>query len=390
MPGISIDPSYAYTRNASCSLVKGGKGYFDRMLQMIESAVESIHLQVYIFDADETGNMIADALIRAAGRGVEVYLLCDGYASASLPEAFRLRLLENGIFFRMFEPIFRSSNFYFGRRMHHKILVTDGQHALVGGINISNKYNDMEGQHSWLDWAVYAEGQVAAELVKVCLRLWTKSRVKSRRIIEKHLSRPTPSGDVEIRLRRNDWVNNKTQITASYYEMFSKAQHDILIMSSYFLPGKSFGRALIKAADRKVRVRIILAGHSDILTAKLAERHFYRKLFRHNIEIYEYQPSILHGKIAAYDGKWCTVGSYNVNNISAYASIELNLDIKNNSCANMVHQRLEEIIEKDCIRITAAAYDRKYSLLSRFLQWSAYQVVQMLFKASTFYFRQVR
>lgn len=371
-------------------MVRGGKEYFDRMISMINDARESIHLQVYIFEADETGRMVADALIQAAQRKVDVYLLCDGYASSDLPGEFKEKLRSSGIQFRMFEPIFRSSNFYFGRRMHHKILVTDARYALVGGINISNKYNDREGQPSWLDWAIFAEGPVAAELVKVCLRLWSKSRIKARIMIEKHLQNKAPEGNIEIRIRRNDWVNNKIQITASYYEMMRKAQTEILIMSSYFLPGKNFGRALLKAAKRGVRIKIILAGHSDILIAKHAERYFYRKLFRNNIEIYEYQPSILHGKIAAYDKVWCTAGSFNINNISAYASIELNLEIRNSECSSSVHQNLEKIIQQHCILVESTSFIKKNSTGNRLIQWLAYQIIQILFRISTFYFRQSR
>ena len=97
--------------------------------------------EIYIFEDDETGVAVADALMKAAKRGVQVYLLLDGYASQHLPDDFITELKTNGVQFRWFEPVFRGRYFYFGRRMHHKILVTDALHSLIGGVNISNRFH---------------------------------------------------------------------------------------------------------------------------------------------------------------------------------------------------------------------------------------------------------
>ncbi len=115
---------------------------------------------MYIYEADETGNRIADALIRAANRGVQVYMLLDGYASRPFSDSSTLADIKNaGIHFRWFEPLFRGHNFFVGRRMHHKIIVTDEQQGLVGGLNITNRYNDIAGQPGWLDWAALRSGR---------------------------------------------------------------------------------------------------------------------------------------------------------------------------------------------------------------------------------------
>lgn len=387
MARFRLKPQSSYVLNNSCRLINGGKEYFDVLVRLIDSAARSIHLQVYIFEADETGNLVADALIAAARRRVDVYVLCDGYAS-SVPAELVSTLQANGVHIRFFEPILKSSNFYFGRRLHQKLAVFDGESALVGGINISNKYNDFGGQAAWLDWAVYIEGRTATDLLKVCLRLWSKSRVKGRKLFTRHSRTVFEDGIIPVRVRRNDWVRGKIQITASYIEMLRNAEHELIIMSSYFMPGKAFVNALIAAANRGISIKIILAGRSDIITAKLAERYLYPLLFKHNIEIYEYQRSILHGKIAAYDRKWFTIGSYNVNNISAYASIELNLDIAHPECAMSVYNQLETIIRNDCLQVTGDSFLQKYSLLERFVQWLAYQVVRIMVRAGTFYFKQ--
>ena len=118
--------SGAFTQHNHVRLVRAGKDYFDTLKQMIDSATQSLHLQVYIFVADETGNMIAEALIEAAKRGVKVFVLADGYASKDLPAAFRQNLKKAGIKFRYFEPLLKSEHFYLGRRHHHKVVFADG------------------------------------------------------------------------------------------------------------------------------------------------------------------------------------------------------------------------------------------------------------------------
>lgn len=378
----------SYTVHNRAELIRGGKPYFSMLLKLIKQAERTIHFQVYIFDEDNTGREVAEALKAAAGRGVQVFMLVDGYASKSLSAAFRQDLKKGGVHFRWFEPVFRTNDFYFGRRLHHKIFVADAYHSLIGGINISDKYNDLDDDPAWLDWALYAQGDISAELVKVCAKLWTKSIRKAQALLKLEQTVARQQEQCLIRLRRNDWVQNKTQISASYLEMFRQANDQITIMSSYFLPGHLFQKGLKRAARRKVDIRLILAGTSDIRTAKYAERYIYRWLLRNNIRIFEYQPSVLHGKIATYDDRWATIGSYNVNNISAFASIELNLDVQNAEFARSLRRRLDEIIAEDCVEITAETYRTSYSIAGRFLQWLAYNFVRVMFFLFTFYFKQ--
>src|SRR5450432_601349 len=104
-------------------LIRGGKAYFELLEKIIGEAKDTIHLQVYIYDEDDTGRKIAEALIAAAKRNVKVYLMADGYGSQSISADFIRQLNLGGINFRFFEPLFKSDNFYFGRRLHHKIVV---------------------------------------------------------------------------------------------------------------------------------------------------------------------------------------------------------------------------------------------------------------------------
>src|SRR6185503_5855367 len=104
-------------------LIRGGNEYFKLLTNLIDSSIHSIHLQTYIFDDDETGSLIGDAMINAAHRNVQVYFIADGYASRVMSSSFINRLQNAGIHFKFFEPLFKSKHFYLGRRLHHKVVV---------------------------------------------------------------------------------------------------------------------------------------------------------------------------------------------------------------------------------------------------------------------------
>jgi cardiolipin synthase len=378
-----------YSRHNRVRLVRGGRDYFDAFEELIRGAATSIHLQTYILEEDHTGLRMASLLREAANRGVTVHVMVDGYASRSLSSTFREGLESSGIRFRYFEPLFRSDSLYVGRRLHHKVLVADAARALVGGLNISDRYNDMPGQPAWLDWAVLVEGEAAYELFLVCTLRWARRAVTAAHMLREHpIPIPDAALDCPVRVRQNDWVNRKIQVTRSYAEMLRTARSEVIIMSSYFLPGRGMLRALRRARGRGVRIRLVLAGMSDVALSKAAERYLYRWLFRYGIEVFEYRPNILHGKIAVRDGTWATVGSYNVNLLSAFASVELNLDIDQADFGRQVASALERIMQNDCIAVTEQDYRTRYHLLHRMMQWLSYECIRLVFFLFTFHFRQ--
>lgn len=371
-------------------LIRGGAAYFEKLLELIGNAKESIHLQTYIYDDDETGRLVANALKEAVQRNVEVHLMADGYASQVMSKSFIADLKNAGIRFRFFAPLFKGRNFYFGRRMHHKMTVVDTRYALVGGVNISNRYNDMPGQPAWLDFALFVEGEVARELCVLCWKSW-KSYPVNMGITpceEKQVSFDfLPEEQSEVRMRRNDWVRRKNQISSTYVRILRSSRSEVTILCSYFLPSIFIRRQMVNAIKRGVTIRVIAAGNSDVKVAKNAERWLYDWLLRNGIELYEYQKNILHGKMAVCDEEWMTAGSYNINNISAYASIELNLDVRNPAFAKKTRQVLQEIMEKDCTRITFEQHIRTKNIFRQFNRWLSYQFIRTVFYLFTFYFR---
>ena len=374
-----------YTHANQVKLIRGGREYFQLLESLIGQAKKTIYFQIYIFDEDATGRSIANALIAAAKRKVIVHLLLDGYASKSLSAAFIKELKDSGIRFRWFTSFLKNRKFYLGRRLHHKVIVIDSTKSLVCGLNISDRYNDTAKNAAWLDWAIYAEGEVSLKLEEVC-----KKRIKNYSInnLRNNFAKIAGQDKCAVKICVNDWLGRKAEITKSYLEMLRDASSNIIIMSPYFLPGHEFRRKLKEASKKGVKIQLILTGLSDIPMAKFAERYMYEWLFKYNVQIYEYQKTVLHGKIATCDGKWVTVGSYNVNNLSAYASIELNLEVKNKKFAEHVEQRLKTIIETECLCITNESYKREINFLKRVLQISAYNLLRIMLFVFTFQKRQ--
>lgn len=391
MPGVS-DSNFSaigYTANNLARLIRGGAEYFKLAEGLIDQAVHSIHLQTYIFEKDETGMRLASALARAARRNVHVYMLVDGYASADLDADFIQGLREDGIHFRYFQPIVKGKAFYVGRRMHHKILVVDGLHSLVGGVNVSDRYNDLPGQPAWLDFAIHIVGEASIELFNRCVSMWSRSiwtKIGHPGVFNWKNLLPQQS-NVLTRIRVNDWVRNRNQISRSYQEMFHRANKQITILSAYFMPSRIMRRNMRQAVRRGVTIRVILTSRSDVYLSKSAERYLYPWMMQNHIEIHEYKKTVLHGKLATYDRQWATVGSYNVNNISAYASIELNVDINDPGFAGTVEDELDSIISA-CTRISPSDFKMKSNIFLRIKRRVSYELIRIILYLFTFYFRQ--
>lgn len=387
-----------YWLHNRATLLVTGAAYFERMEALIDGARESVHLHVYIFANDATGSRIGAALVRAAQRGVHVFLLADGYASQDLSAGLIDGLRAAGGHFRWFEPLLRSRRFYIGRRLHHKVLVVDHRQALVSGRNIADRYTDIDGQPAWFDMAMEVEGEVALDLSRLCYRVWNGGFRSKRRV------RAVPPTDAEwaalaqswpsnwqcaIRVRFNDWLYGHTQITNSYVTMFREARTEIQLMASYFVPGGVLKRAMASAARRGVRITVINAGRSDVWIAKPAERWLYAWLLRMGVEVYEYNRSVLHAKVAVRDGEWYTLGSFNLNDLSTYTTLEMNLDVDDTRLATNLQATLERIAQKDCRRITTADL-RLTGALDRLGQWCAYRALCLLNRILTFYYQPER
>jgi cardiolipin synthase len=255
--------------------------------------------------------------------------------------------------------------------LHHKLVVIDAEIALIGGINIANKYNGSEKAAPWLDYAVEINDEnIAESLQKLCRDIYFKNRIIRRKEIKSVFETPQ---ETTIKVLQNDWLKRKNEIFKTYINKISTAEKEIVIVSSYFLPGKKLIKTLKKASQKGVKIKLILSGISDVPMARRASCHLYSKLLRSNIELYEWKKSVLHGKTAVIDSNWTTIGSFNLNNLSSYASIEMNVAIDSVEFAKDYLVHLNEIIAQ-CERITPETLKLTHGLTSKFTNWVSYWV----------------
>jgi cardiolipin synthase len=358
----------------SVQLVNSGEDYFTRMENIIEKAAVEIHLQMYIFSNDSTGQRIVGALKKAAKRNVKIYLLLDGFGSLYFPNQVIQELKQLGIQFRYFSPLFSASSFYLGRRLHKKVIVADQKIALIGGINIANRYHGTPIITPWLDFAVEINSPIAKDIQAHCNAVFFKKKSILRKKIHPYLEKVD---ETTIQILHNDWLNKKKEISKAYIKSISNAKERIVIVGSYFLPGIKLTKALKRASDNKVKIQLILSGISDLPMTRRASCYLYSKLLRYNIELYEWNQSVLHGKAAVIDSSWTTIGSFNLNNLSSYASVEMNVGIESPSFAELFEEELEQIMLK-CEKITPENFKTRNTIRTKIINALSYYTTRII------------
>lgn len=361
-----------YLPGNELTFIRGGEDYFIRLIKLINEARQQLYFQVYIFDEDRTGKEVAEALKHAAQRGVEVFLVVDSFGSKELSPEFIADLKQSGIHFRLFSPL--PKHFYafrIGRRLHSKVVVADQAIALVGGINVADKYRGSAEEEPWLDFALGITGPVCAGLARISEQIYKEKYLgKLHPKRGKKLAYQAADG-VWSRLALNDWFRRKNQIGAAYRAAFRKSQHSIIIVASYFMPGRGLRSALKRASRRGVQISILLPGESDVPMAKRATRFLYQWLFRHKITVYEWDKSILHGKLAVVDRNWVTVGSYNLNHLSQFSSIETNLEVLDSTFGATVHDYISKLLEASS-SISVDDFQKSRGAFNQMLDWASY------------------
>ena len=362
-------------------LLSSGNVFFTELERLIDEAKEEIHFQVYIFEPDETGSRIANALLRAALRRVKIFLLIDSFGSGKFPDEMQDQLEKAGVEIKRYGPFIKGGRFHIARRLHRKVIVFDSKIAIVAGLNISNNYNDVGGKKAWLDFAVVVEGNIVRKLHSICLQRWIKKPL--RMLPLKKLIGNKKSNSSDIYARQNDWLRGLNEAHASYIREIKNAKSSILIVGGYFLPGGRVRKILRLAAERGVRIRVILAEESDVALQRNAVQYLYRWMLSHKIEIYEYIPSNVHGKVLIADKKVTLIGSYDLNNLSTFTNIELNLDIDSEAFSIAFENELEKISLNDCRLVTLEELSRRTNLWRRFKYWASYQTVKSFFVMTT-------
>jgi cardiolipin synthase len=374
---MQIPSTHDYRDGHYIELLQSGESFFAACEKVIDEAMQYIHFQTYIVDDDETGRRIVNALIRAAERGVRIYFLLDAYGGTSFSKDLVKKVEDAGILFRRFSPGLITKGFQLSLRLHHKIVLADGNTALIGGMNIADRYHGKAGSKAWLDFAVILRGPECVHILLILKRLWNKAFIskkeRSREVVH-HIFEYEQN--IKLKVLQNNWSRNKIEILKSYRSAIKHAQFRMIIFASYFLPGRNERRLLRNASRRGVDIKIVLSAESDARVFSRATNFLYDFILRNNIRIYEYLPSNLHAKVAIVDGRWSTIGSYNMNHLSDYGSVETNVDILGEEFASGFEKLLNEILVNDCRQVTVEDYTRHKTWILRITDWFSYQMIR--------------
>jgi cardiolipin synthase len=308
-------------------------------------------------------------------------MLLDAFGTKYFSSEFINKIENSGILLRFFSPVFITKGFQMSLRLHHKVLLVDGELAIIGGMNFANRYHGTQAKKEWLDFAVIVKGPECLHINSILRRLWNKTFIsREERSNEIAHTTRTYEENISLRVTENNWYRNKIEILRSYRSAFKHSHGHVIIFASYFLPGRLERKLLRMARARGVDIKIVLAAESDAPLFKRATGFLYEYILRNNIKIYEYLPSNLHAKVATVDGKWSTIGSYNLNHISDYGSIEMNVDILDSAFTGKFDKILLDIIKNDCRQVTYQEYLRRKTWFSQLSGWMSYQMIRLLMR----------
>lgn len=371
-----------FTADNQVTLLQNGESYFPAIEAAFDRARHEIYLETYIYEDDAIGRKIANALNRAARRGVNVFVLIDGYGSKDLPRNMLENLRTGGVKALIYRP--RISPWTFRRkrlrRLHRKIAVVDREIAFVGGINIieDSKPTDMPPRY---DYAVSVEGPLVDVIRLSARRQWSKAAWHSfRKGLGRATALPAPTaagGHMRAAFLVRDNIRHRRDIEAAYLRAIDQAKSEIILANAYFLPGFNFRRALIAAAGRGVRVVLLLQGRVEYLLQHYATRALYGHFFEAGIEIYEYRKSFLHAKVAVIDGHWATVGSSNLDPFSLLLSHEANVVVDDEEFSATLAQSLKRTMEADGQQILRDNWKQQAAAL-RFMSWLSFGLLRLM------------
>ncbi|MEO8937313.1 MAG: cardiolipin synthase ClsB [Burkholderiaceae bacterium] len=352
-------------------LLCGGIEFFPSLTAAIEGAREEVYLETYIYQDDDTGRLITDVLCTAARRGVKVHVSVDGFGSSNLAESIRTNFDEAGVEYVVFRPenySWRSGIKWFDRkrlrRLHRKLAMVDRKIAFCGGINVLDDFNDpnhgpMESPR--FDFAARLEGPIVGPISAYMLNQWLRldwKRLASKqgdleKAVQTWFSRRewavarADGSNIRVAFVTRDNVRNRRSIERAYLAAIRIAKTEVILCNAYYFPGRRFRKRLIHAAQRGVRVRLLLQGMPEYPVQHYASQTLYAELLAAGIEIYEYKRSYLHAKVGIVDDGWATVGSSNIDPFSLLLAREANLVVRDEAFARELREHVEKAIEND-------------------------------------------
>jgi cardiolipin synthase len=326
-------------------------------------------LETYIFDFHGAAADVAQALERAALRGVSTCVVVDGVGTPHVPLAWQQRLAHAGVQWQTFEPVAPLGLLVPSRwrRLHRKLCVVDGEVAFCGGINVLDDFYDGHEKATLrqprLDFAVRLKGPLVGDVRHTMRQLWWRiqavrdwresklsAAVDALKEVATDRQRLT-TGRWRLVLRDN--LRHRTRIERHYLHALGRARNEVWIANAYFYPGARLRRALLAAAQRGVRITILVQGHYDHVVPYRAARHLYGPLLAAGVCIYEYHASFMHAKVAVIDAQWVTVGSSNLDPLSLLLAREANVVARDPELARVLKLRLSQVLDEGARQVQA-------------------------------------
>jgi cardiolipin synthase A/B len=334
------------TRGNRYEVLTNGDQIFPAMLEAIRGAERRVVFETYIYKPGETAERFTTAFEQAAERGVTVKIILDAVGALNIQREHLHRLREAGAQVVWFNTpawyTFQQAN----HRTHRKILVIDGRIGFTGGVSIGDEWmGDAQGAEHWRDTHVRIEGPVARLLEAAFYENFIESAGEVTPMLDPPLTDPGGGGEsIVVRSSPSGGSNDMKRL---YLLAIASARRTLDIATPYFVPDDSSRWALKQAVERGVRVRILVeSDETDAMPVKYASRHYYDRLMQEGIEIYEYQPTLMHAKVLVVDGAWSMFGSANFDNRSLELNDELNVAVADRGLA----QRFLEDFDRDLTR----------------------------------------
>lgn len=347
--------------------LRNGREAFPAMLAAIDAARHTVRLEKYIFAPDELGLRFRDALVQAQRRGVQVRVLVDAVGSYSLPSNFWVALPEAGGQVRFFNPLALNR---FVIRDHRKLLVCDERVAFIGGFNIAANYDGDGVTSGWSDLGLRVESPLAAELAASFDEMFALAEFRHKRFIrfrKTQAKRVVHHPDEQLLLSGPGRGVNPIR-KALYRDL--AAARDVQLVVAYFLPAWRLRRDLARVVRRGGRVRLLLAGRTDVAVSQLAARSLYHRLLRAGVEIAEYQPQVLHAKLFVVDHA-VYLGSANLDPRSFAINYELMLRFQDEALAMEARLLLDDMTRQS-VEIEPEAWRKSRSIWRKLKERWAY------------------
>lgn len=359
----STIPIYA---NTSVRYFPLGEDKFREMLLQLEKAEKFIFLEYFIVHEGFMWDSILEVLQRKAKQGVEVRLLYDGMnAIYNLPYDYPKQMEKLGIRCKMFSPVQPLVSTHYNNRDHRKILVIDGHTAFTGGINLEDRYVNIDSPYGhWKDTAVMVHGEAAQGFTLMFLQMWNATESVKTITPYLHTGVSVPSEGYVIPY--GDTPTDRENVGEMVYlDILNRAQDYVWIMTPYLIIDNEMSTALCFAAKRGVDVRLILPHIPDKKTVFAMSRSYYRELLDAGVQIFEYTPGFVHAKVFLSDDKCAVVGTINLDYRSLYHHFECGAYLYKVPALADIRTDFEQTLEK-CQPMDQEAL-RRFPLWCRFL-----------------------